>query len=109
MRDALLATPSWAVTACAAAALGDRRRPQRLGQLAPARAQRPGAALPEACGSGAMLTAACRFFSNGDMAPADIVQRHSEATDRRLHAVPLVWAVQETTEANWPHWRAPAG
>ena len=61
MSDLLDAT-SWAVTEFADAELGDLRRTQRLVQLAHALAQRPGAALPEACGSGAMLKAAYRFF-----------------------------------------------
>src|SRR5205085_10880805 len=62
MRDLLDAT-SWAVTEFADADLGDLRRTQRLVQLAHVLAQRPGAALPEACGSGAMLKAAYRFFT----------------------------------------------
>lgn len=97
----LLDTTSWAVTEFADADLGDLRRTQRLGQLAHVLAQRPGAALPEACGSGAMLKAAYRFFTNDDIVPDDIVQSHIEATYSRLNAVPLVLAVQDTTEANW--------
>jgi hypothetical protein len=57
MSDLLEAT-SWAVTEFADAELGDLRRPQRLVELAHTLAQRPGAALPEACGNGAMLKAA---------------------------------------------------
>ena len=53
MSDRLEAT-SWAVTECADADLGDLRRTQRVVQLA----QRPGAARPEACGSGALRKAA---------------------------------------------------
>ena len=49
---------SWAVTECADAELGDARRTQRLVELATVLAQRPGAALPEACGTRAMLKAA---------------------------------------------------
>jgi hypothetical protein len=108
MSDFLDAT-SWAVTEFADADLGDLRRTQRLVQLAHALAQRPGAALPEACGSGAMLKAAYRFFTNDDIAPDDMVQSHIEATYRRLHAVPLVLAVQETTEAHWTNVRVVEG
>ena len=86
----LLDTTSWAVTECADADLGDLRRTQRVVQLAHALAQRPGAALPEACGSGAMLKAAYRFFTNNDIAPDDIVHSPIEATSSRLNAVPLV-------------------
>ena len=66
MSDFLEAT-SWAVTEFADADLGDLRRTQRLVQLAQVLAQNPGAALPEACGSGAMLKAASRFFANDDI------------------------------------------
>src|SRR5205085_4942255 len=108
MRDLLDAT-SWAVTEFADADLGDLRRTQRLFQLAHVLAQRPGAALPEACGSGAMLKAAYRFFTNDAIAPDDMLQSHREATSSRLYAVPLVLAVQETTEAHWTHLRATTG
>jgi Transposase DNA-binding/Transposase Tn5 dimerisation domain len=108
MSDLLDAT-SWAVTEFADAELGDLRRTQRLVQLAHVLAQRPGAALPEACGSGAMLKAAYRFFTNDAIAPDDMLQSHIEATYSRLDAVPLVLAVQDTTEANWTHLRATTG
>src|SRR2546427_6919770 len=108
MSDLLDAT-SWAVTECADAELGDLRRTQRLVQLAHVLAQRPGAALPEACGSGAMLKAAYRFFTNDDIVPDDMLQSHIEATYSRLDAVPLVLAVQDTTEANWTNLRATTG
>jgi hypothetical protein len=49
---------SWAVTEFADAELGDARRTQRLVELATGLAQRPGASLPEACGTRAMLKAA---------------------------------------------------
>ena len=108
MSDLLDAT-SWAITEFADADLGDLRRTQRLVQLAHALAQRPGAALPEACGSGAMLKAAYRFFTNDDIAPDDMLQSHIEATYSRLNAVPLVLAVQDTTEANWANLRVTEG
>ena len=108
MSDLLDAT-SWAVTEFADAELGDLRRTQRLVQLAHALAQRPGAALPEACGSGAMLKAAYRFFTNDDIAPDDMLHSHIEATYSRLNAVPLVLAVQDTTEANWTNLRVTEG
>jgi Transposase DNA-binding/Transposase Tn5 dimerisation domain len=107
--SALLDAPSGAVTACADADLGDLRRPQRLVQLAHALAPRPGAALPDAWGSGAMLTAAYRFCTNEDMAPDDMVHSHLEATYSRLNTVPLVLAVQATTAANWTNLRVTEG
>jgi hypothetical protein len=105
----LLDAMSWAVTECADAELGDLRRTQRLVQLAHVLAQRPGAALPEACGSGAMLKAAYRFFTNDAMTPDAMLQSHIEATYGRLNAVPIVLAVQDTTEANWTNVRVTEG
>ena len=100
---------NWAVTEFADADLGDLRRTQRLVQLAHVLAQNPGAALPEAWGSSAMLKAAYRFFDNDGIAPPDIVQSHIEATYSRLTHVPLVLAVQDTTEADWTNLRATKG
>ena len=100
---------NWAVTELADADLGDLRRTQRLVQLAHVLAQNPGAALPAACGSSAMLKAAYRFFTNDDIEPPDIVQSHIEATYSRLNPVPLVLAVQDTTEADWTSLRATEG
>jgi hypothetical protein len=100
---------NWAVTEFADADLGDLRRTQRLVHLAHVLAQHPGAALPEACGSSALLKAAYRFFDNDDIESLDIVQSHIEATYSRLHHVPLVLAVQDTTEADWTSLRATEG
>src|SRR5438094_7387791 len=82
MSDLLDAT-SWAITECADADLGDLRRTPRLVQLAHALAQRPAAALPEACGSGAMLKAAYRFCTHDDIAPDEMLQSHIEATSKQ--------------------------
>jgi hypothetical protein len=100
MRSLLDDTP-WAVREFADAELGDLRRTQRVVELATALAQHPTASLPEACGTGAMLKAAYRFFSNDAIAPQDLLHSHIEATYSRLAQVPLVLAVQDTTEVDW--------
>jgi len=92
---------NWAVNEFADAELGDVRRTKRLVELAHVLAQHPTAALPEACGDGAMLKAAYRFFSNDDIAPQDVLSSHIESTYSRLDKVPLVLAVQDTTEVDW--------
>jgi len=92
---------NWAVHEFADAELGDVRRTKRLVELAHVLAQHPTAALPEACGDGAMLKAAYRFFSNDDIAPQDVLSSHIESTYSRLDKVPLVLAVQDTTEVDW--------
>src|SRR5216684_5205193 len=92
---------NWAVHEFADAELGDVRRTKRLVELAHVLAQHPTAALPEACGDGAMLKAAYRFFSNYDIDPQDVLSSHIESTYSRLDKVPLVLAVQDTTEVDW--------
>ena len=89
---------TWAVTACAEAALGDLRRTQRFVALATALAQRPGTSLPAACGEQAMRKAAYRFFDTAAIDPQNLLASHVDATLTRLAPVPLVLAVQETTE-----------
>ena len=91
----------WAVQEFADAELGDLRRMQRVVELATALAHHPTASLPEACGTGAMLKAAYRFFSNDAIEPQDLLHSHIEATYNRLAQVPLVLAVQDTTEVDW--------
>jgi hypothetical protein len=91
----------WAVKEFADAELGDVRRTKRLVELAGVLAQHPTAALPEACGDGAMLKAAYRFFTNDAIESQDVLDSHIEATYRRLAQVPVVLAVQDTTEADW--------
>jgi hypothetical protein len=93
--------PIWAVNEFADADLGDVRRTKRLVELAHVLAQHPTAALPEACGDGAMLKAAYRFFSHDVIEPQDCLYSHIEATYCRLDKVPLVLAVQDTTEVDW--------
>jgi Transposase DNA-binding len=92
---------NWAVSEFADADLGDLRRTKRLVELAGVLAQHPTAAFPEACGDGAMLKAAYRFCANDAIAPQDCLSSHIEATYSRLHQVPLVLAVQDTTEVAW--------
>ena len=91
----------WAVTEFAEAALGDLRRTQRVVELATVLAQRPGASLPEACGDRATLKAAYRFFDNAAIDPQNLLDSHVDATLGRLASVPLVLAVQDTTELDW--------
>jgi hypothetical protein len=87
----------WAVSEFAEAELGDVRRTTRLIERAGVLAQPPTAALPEACGDDALLTAASRFFAHDASEPPDVLESPSEATSRRLPHVPVVWAVHDTT------------
>jgi Transposase DNA-binding/Transposase Tn5 dimerisation domain len=94
-------TEDWIETEFGTADLGDARRTQRLLQLSRQLAAQPSASLPEACGSRAQLKAAYRFFANEAIAPADLWASHIAATYERAAAVPVVLAVQDTTELNW--------
>jgi hypothetical protein len=99
--SAVITDTSWAVDECADADLGDERRTTRLVALAQVLGQHPTAALPEACGAGSMRKAAYRFFDNDAIAPQDLLHSHVDSTYTRLGAVPVVLAVQDTTEVNW--------
>ena len=92
---------SWAVTEFAEAELGDARRTQRVIRTATVLAQQPMASLPEACGSPAELKATYRVFDNEAIAPAELLAGHVRATYERAVRVPVVLAVQDTTEVNW--------
>src|SRR2546428_818313 len=81
-----------------AADLGDARRTQRLLTLMGQVAAHPGASLPEACGSRGQLKAAYRFFANGAIEPEELWASPIAATYERAAPVPVVLAVQDTTE-----------
>jgi Transposase DNA-binding/Transposase Tn5 dimerisation domain len=94
-------TEEWVEAEFGTADLGDTRRTQRLLQLTSQLAAQPSASLPEACGSRGQLKAAYRFFANAAIAPEDLWASHIAATYERAAAVPVVLAVQDTTELNW--------
>ena len=83
--------PHWAVYEFAEADLGDPRRTKRVLELATALARPPTAHLPEACGDGAMLKAAYRFFAHDAIAPQDVLHSHSEATTAAWAECPWSW------------------
>ena len=87
----LPAAINWAVNEFTDADLGDVRRTTRLVELAHVLAQHPTATLPEACGDGAMLKAAYRFFANDAIAPQDFLYSHIESTYSRFAQVPWSW------------------
>jgi transposase-like protein/transposase Tn5 family protein len=92
---------NWAVREFAEAELGDARRTQRLITVATQLAQQPGASFPEACGSGAALKATYRLLGNEAVAPAELLASHVGATYERAVRIPVVLAVQDTTEVDW--------
>lgn len=100
---------SWAEMEFATADLGDKRRTERLVQLATRLAQQPCASLPQALSDPAMLKAAYRFFANAAFDAQGIIAGHLYATYRRCAEVALVLAVQDTTELNYSDHPATSG
>jgi Transposase DNA-binding/Transposase Tn5 dimerisation domain len=99
----------WAINEFGAADLGDTRRTDRLVALASALAQRPAASLPAACDDPAMLKGAYRWLENPAVAPEAVLASHVQATLERVQQVPLVLAVQDTTDLDYSHHPATQG
>jgi hypothetical protein len=100
---------SWAWAEFGEANLGDARRTERLVDLATTLATRPSASLPEACEDRAQLKAAYRFFDNAAVTPETLLDSHSAATRARIARVPVVLAVQDTTELDYTSHPATTG
>src|SRR5262245_41098553 len=92
---------TWAEDEFGEADLGDVRRNARLVQLATVLGAQPSASLPDATDDPATLKAAYRFFSNDHVGTEAILAAHVQSTTRRMQAVPLVLAVQDTTYLDW--------
>ena len=98
----------WAITEFGAAELGDARRTARLIALAKQLAKAPHCSFPQSL-SQAELKAAYRFFDNEDVDTDGILSPHIEQTLARLRGVPVVLAIQDTTEYNLSHLSATEG
>ncbi len=97
---------TWAEDEFGDADLGDVRRNARLVQLASVLGAQPSASLPEATDDPATLKAAYRFFDNDYVRAEAMLASHIQSTSRRMQAVALVLAVQDTTYLDWtehPH------
>lgn len=89
----------WASDEFGGAQLGDARRTQRLVALARELAKKAHVSFPQAL-SGAQLKAAYRFFDNEAIDPSGVLASHVAQTVVRMQQVPVVLAVQDTTEFN---------
>jgi hypothetical protein len=92
---------TWAAEEFGEAELGDVRRTVRLVQLASVLGAQPHASLPQAAADPATLKAAYRFFDNDYIRAEAMRVSHGASTQRRMRAVPLVLAVQDTTILDW--------
>jgi hypothetical protein len=100
---------NWARIEFGQANLGDKRRTERLIQLANALGENPQGSLPEATGTSATLKAAYRFFDNQDVESAAILESHLQSTYQRMRSVDRVLAVQDTSYLDWSHHPATEG
>src|SRR5438046_4356127 len=92
---------TWADDEFGNADLGDVRRNARLVQLASVLGRQPSASLPQATDDAATLKAAYRFFDNDYVRAEAMLESHVLSTKRRMQAVSLVLAVQDTTYLDW--------
>ena len=100
---------TWAEDEFGEADLGDVRRNARLVQLATMLGAQPNASLPAASDDPAALKAAYRFFANKYVRADAVLASHIQSTTRRMQAVPLVLAVQDTTYLDWTDHPATSG
>ncbi len=100
---------NWAIQEFGQAELGDKRRKERLVQMATELGQQPQGSLPEATGSVAKLKAAYRFFDNQDIEGSAILDSHLQATCQRMRTVERVLAIQDTSYLDWSHHPATQG
>lgn len=83
------------------AKLGDKRRVDRLVQLADDLARHPGESIPAALSGWADVKAAYRFFDNGEVEAAAIFEEHRQSTLARLRGHERVLVVHDTTVFNF--------
>lgn len=101
-------TADWAREEFAQANLGDARLSQRLVALARRLAASPHASLPQAL-TPTELKAAYRFFDNDQVDTDGVLAPHITQTLRRMERLPVVLAIQDTTEFNLTHLGATQG
>lgn len=80
------------------AALGDRRRTERLKMVARSAAAAPEAGFPQMVADDSELEGLYRFLSNPRVGPDAILAPHIEATQRRARAFGTVLVVHDSTE-----------
>ncbi|MEX3937385.1 IS4 family transposase [Paraburkholderia phymatum] len=98
----------WASDEFGDANLGDARLSRRLVVLARRLASSPQVSLPQSLRP-AELKAAYRFFDNEQIDTNSVLAPHITQTLGRMNQVPVVLAIQDTTEFNLSHLRATEG
>jgi len=101
----LLPPAQWAQEEFALAELGDRRRTQRLVNIAARLAENPGGTLPQALPRWKELKAAYRFFDQPKVGPAEVQTPHWEATRSRCREPGEYLLIEDTTALDFSsHW-----
>ncbi|GJG94966.1 IS4 family transposase [Cupriavidus pauculus] len=101
-------TTDWASEEFAQANFGDARLSYRLIALARQLAASPHTSLPQALAP-AELKAAYRFFDNDQVDTDGVLAPHIAQTLHRMEQLPVVLAIQDTTEFNLTHLHATQG
>lgn len=102
------ADSDWAIEEFGSAELGDARLTKRLVSLARRMGKSPHCSFPQSL-SPAELKAAYRFFDNEEVDTNGILTPHIGQTLSRMNEVPLILAIQDTTEYNLSHLPATEG
>lgn len=101
---------SWAEREVGHAALGDTRRTKRLVQMVERLATAPTASIPHLfAGDRAAIKATYRFWDSDAVTPQAIAQAEQQATVERCAGLPLVLAVQDTTDLDFTRHPATTG
>lgn len=100
---------NWAINEFGGAALGDKRRTDRVVAAATVLGEHPQESLPEACEDPAMLKGVYRLFGNEAVTPEALLASHVQATLERVGGALLVLAVQDTTDLDYSAHRATSG
>lgn len=90
----------WALHELADLRLPDQRLIKRAQLIMTQMGERPGAALPQACGDWSQSKAAYRFLDNDAVDPQALLAAHRQATAVRMRAHAVVLALQDTTTLN---------
>lgn len=100
---------TWAVRPVGGAALGERRRTDRVVTMATARAETPSASLPESMRDWSKTRAASRFLETGAIAHEQIMPPHGMLTRQEGMQRARVVLVADTTDVNLSRQKAPEG
>jgi len=99
--ESLRECTDWAENEFGRSHLPDKRLTKRVLNISRDFFSRPGATIPQACGSRSKTKAAYRFFDNERVTMEKLLRSHYEATTSRMQSHPVVLAVQDTTSLNY--------